>query len=48
MYKKILIATDGSEPSQKAVEQGVALAKATGAAVILATVTEIRDRKSVV
>ena len=41
MYKKILIATDGSEPSQKAVEQGVALAKATGAAVILATVTEI-------
>ena len=41
MYKKILIATDGSEPSTKAVKHGVDLAKATGAAVLLVTVTEL-------
>jgi nucleotide-binding universal stress UspA family protein len=41
MYKKILIATDGSAASAKAVEQGVALAKATGASVLLVTVTEM-------
>lgn len=41
MYKKMLIATDGSEPSDKAVQHGVELAKAVGATVILVTVTEI-------
>jgi nucleotide-binding universal stress UspA family protein len=41
MYKKILIATDGSEPSAKAVEHGVGLAKATGAKVVIVNVTEI-------
>jgi len=41
MYKKILIATDGSEPSAKAVTHGVELAKATGAAVAFVNVTEI-------
>jgi len=41
MYKKILIATDGSEPSAKAVAHGVGLAKATGAAVAFVNVTEI-------
>jgi nucleotide-binding universal stress UspA family protein len=41
MYKKIMIATDGSEPSAKAVEHGVGLAKATGAKVVIVNVTEI-------
>jgi nucleotide-binding universal stress UspA family protein len=41
MYKKILIATDGSEPSTKAVKHGVDLAKATDATVLLVTVTEM-------
>jgi nucleotide-binding universal stress UspA family protein len=41
MYKKIMIATDGSEPSAKAVEHGVGLAKATGAKVVVVNVTEI-------
>lgn len=41
MYKKMLIATDGSEPSSLAVQHGVELAKAVGAAVVLVTVTEI-------
>jgi nucleotide-binding universal stress UspA family protein len=41
MYKKILIATDGSEPSAKAVEHGSRLAKATGAEVVIVNVTEI-------
>lgn len=41
MYKKILIATDGSEPSARAVEHGVGLAKATGAKVVIVNVTEI-------
>lgn len=41
MYKKILIATDGSEPSAKAVRHGVELAKATGAAVVIVNVTEL-------
>ena len=40
MYRNILIATDGSELASKAVEQGVALAKTLGAAVIFVTVTE--------
>ena len=34
MYRKILIATDGSPISRKAVRQGVALAKQVGAKVI--------------
>ena len=33
MFKHLLIATDGSDLSQKAVEQGLALAKALGAKV---------------
>jgi nucleotide-binding universal stress UspA family protein len=41
MFKKILIATDGSAPSTKAVKSGVDLAKATGASVLLVTVTEL-------
>lgn len=40
MYRNILIATDGSELAGKAVDQGVALAKTLGAAVIFVTVTE--------
>jgi nucleotide-binding universal stress UspA family protein len=34
MYKRILIATDGSDKSRKAAEEGVELAKAVGANVI--------------
>lgn len=34
MYKRILIATDGSELSDKAVESGLSLAALTGAAVV--------------
>jgi nucleotide-binding universal stress UspA family protein len=40
MYKHILIATDGSELSGKAVAQGLALAKQLGAKVSAVTVTE--------
>jgi nucleotide-binding universal stress UspA family protein len=40
MFKHILIATDGSELAQKAVDQGLALAKAVGAKVTAVTVTE--------
>ena len=40
MYRKILIATDGSELAGKAVDQGVELAKTLGAAVTFVTVTE--------
>ena len=40
MYKHIMIATDGSSLSLKGVEHGVALAKATGAKVLLVTVSE--------
>jgi nucleotide-binding universal stress UspA family protein len=39
MYKNILIPTDGSELCQRAVEQGVALAKLVGAKVVGVTVT---------
>ncbi|HXZ95998.1 MAG TPA: universal stress protein [Burkholderiales bacterium] len=39
MYKHILIPTDGSSLSQKAVKQGVAFAKAIGAKVTAITVT---------
>jgi nucleotide-binding universal stress UspA family protein len=41
MYKNVLIATDGSEHSNKAVHHGVELAKSIGATVIVVTVTEI-------
>ena len=34
MYKRILIATDGSDKSRKAAEEGIELAKALGAQVI--------------
>ena len=40
MYKHILIATDGSELAQKAVGQGLALARAVGAKAVAVTVTE--------
>jgi nucleotide-binding universal stress UspA family protein len=40
MYRKILIATDGSELASKAVDHGVMLAKGVGAAVIFVTATE--------
>jgi nucleotide-binding universal stress UspA family protein len=40
MFKHMLIATDGSELAQKAVDQGLALAKALGAKVTAVTVTE--------
>lgn len=40
MYKHILIATEGSELGNRAVEHGVALAKKVGATVTLVTVTE--------
>lgn len=39
MYKNILIATDGSELSNKAVEHGLALAKIAKAAVTFVTAT---------
>ncbi|AGK56536.1 UspA protein [Hyphomicrobium denitrificans 1NES1] len=40
MFKHLLIATDGSELSKKAVEQGLSLAKSLGAKVTAVTVTE--------
>lgn len=40
MYRHVVIATDGSELAGKAVEQGLALAKAIGARVTAVTVTE--------
>jgi len=40
MYQHILIATDGSDLAQRAVEQGLALAKALGSTVTAVTVTE--------
>ena len=42
MYKHILIATDGSELAEKAVNQGLGLAKALGAKVSAVTITEPR------
>jgi nucleotide-binding universal stress UspA family protein len=39
MYKQILIPTDGSDLSRKAIEQGVALAKSIGASVVGITVS---------
>jgi nucleotide-binding universal stress UspA family protein len=40
MYKNILIATDGSELSEKAVNHGIALAKRIGAKVTVLTVVQ--------
>jgi nucleotide-binding universal stress UspA family protein len=40
MYKRILIATDGSELASKAVSHGLELAKAVNAPVTVVTVTE--------
>jgi len=40
MYRHILIATDGSELAEKAVKQGIALAKNLSAPVSVVTVTE--------
>jgi nucleotide-binding universal stress UspA family protein len=40
MYSKILIATDGSELSERAIEQGLDLAKALKASVTVVCVTE--------
>ncbi len=39
MYKNILIATDGSELSERAVESGIGLARTLGAKVTAVTVT---------
>jgi nucleotide-binding universal stress UspA family protein len=39
MYKNILIPTDGSELSDKAVQYGIALAKAVGAKIVVLTVS---------
>jgi len=39
MYKNILIPTDGSELASKAVEHGIALAKAISAKITVITVT---------
>lgn len=41
MYRKILIATDGSDLAGKAVDHGLELAKAVGADVVFVTVTEL-------
>ena len=41
MYRHVLIATDGSRPSTKAVNHGVKLAKAVGARVTFVNVTEM-------
>jgi nucleotide-binding universal stress UspA family protein len=43
MYKHLLIAADGSELAQKAVEHGIRLAKALGAKASVVTVTEPWD-----
>ena len=40
MYRNILIATDGSELSEKAVNHGIALAKRIGAKVTVLTVVQ--------
>lgn len=43
MFKKILIATDGSEPSHKAAEQAVRLASALGAELVAITVETLAE-----
>jgi len=40
LFKNILVATDGSDPAAKAVEQGVLFAKEIGAKITAVTVTE--------
>jgi nucleotide-binding universal stress UspA family protein len=40
MYKRVLIATDGSELAEKAVTSGLALAQELGAEVVVVTATE--------
>jgi nucleotide-binding universal stress UspA family protein len=40
MYSRILIATDGSELSNKGLDQGLALAKALGAQVTVLTISD--------
>lgn len=40
MYKHILIPTDGSDLSERAIEHGIALAKAIGARITALTVSE--------
>src|SRR6516164_425792 len=40
MYRNVLIATDGSDLAQKAVDHGVALAQAINAKVTVVTVSE--------
>lgn len=39
MYQHILIATDGSDPADRAMKDGIALAKALGAKVLVVMVT---------
>lgn len=46
MYRNILIATDGSELAQKAVDHGLAIAKGLGAKVTALTVTEMMPTQS--
>jgi nucleotide-binding universal stress UspA family protein len=41
MYRKFLIAIDGSELAGKAIDQGLKLAKETNASVVFCTVTEM-------
>lgn len=41
MYKKVLIATDGSSVGDKAIEQGLEVAKKFGAKVLIIKVTEM-------
>lgn len=41
MYRKFLIAIDGSALAQKAIDQGLNLAKETNASVVFCTVTEM-------
>ena len=48
MYKKILIATDGSPTAGKAAERGVSLAKDVGAEVILLSVGDPATAEPVV
>lgn len=40
MYRNILIATDGSQTGERAVTHGLGMARSTGAAVTVVTVTE--------
>jgi nucleotide-binding universal stress UspA family protein len=41
MYAHLLVATDGSEPADRAVRHGAALAKAVGAKLSVCTVSEL-------